>query len=192
MNDLAIGSARGGRKPLGSGDLDIQVVRALGPEDLPLLAAPLPIGSLPPTVQSLRASHHQLAQLVALGMSDGDAALATGYSLSRVSILKADPTFQQLLEHYSTQRELRFADVLERMKVLGLSTLDELQARLEENPNGFANRELLEMVDLMLVKSRSGPGMATGPGGQAPVTVNVSFVEAGARSGPTINGEPVK
>jgi hypothetical protein len=140
-------------------------------------------------VQALRASHHQLAQLLARGAAATEASLITGYSISRISILKSDPTFAELLASYQVNRELVFADTLERMRILGLSTLDELQDRLEADPARWSNRELMEMAELMLVKPRiAGPmGQSSALGGSTPgtgqgsaVTVNVKFVSAEA------------
>jgi hypothetical protein len=181
-SELTIGSARGGR-----GQKELEIIRALTAEDLELLAHPPPVNSTAPTVQALRASHHQLAQLLARGLPATEASLITGYSLSRISILRGDPTFAELLSSYQVNRELVFADTLERMRVLGLSTLDELQDRLEAAPERWSNRELMEMAELMLVKPRIAgpmgqssalggtPGQAPGAGG---VTVNVKFIAA--------------
>jgi hypothetical protein len=197
-SELSIGPARGARGARAFQPIQIEVVRALSEEDIPLLANPPPLNTSAPTVQSLRASHHQLAQLLARGISDTEASLITGYSISRIAVLKADPTFTELLSNYQANRELVFADTLERMRILGLSTLDELQDRLESDPAGWSNRELMEMAELMLVKPRiatpmgqaSSLGGATGSAasGQG-VTVNVKFVTADT---PTliIDGKP--
>jgi hypothetical protein len=107
--------------------------------------------------------------------------LIAGYSQSRVSLLKADPMFRELLAHYAAQREIAHADVLERMRVLGMNSLEELQARLEETPEAFSPRELMELTELMLVKGRIGAGGAAGAGAPqltAGVAVNVNFVTA--------------
>ena len=187
-SELQIGAARGARGPKAHLPIEMVVVRALVPEDIPVLASPPPMGTQAPTVQALRASHHQLAQLLAKGMSGTEASLVTGYSLSRISILRSDPTFAELLANYQVNRELVFADTLERMRILGLSTLDELQDRLEAAPERWSNRELMEMAELMLVKPRiAGPMGQSSPlgspsqGGQpgsGGVTVNVKFVSA--------------
>lgn len=162
---------------------DITVVRSLNEDDLPLLANPPPLNSTAPSIQSLRATHHQLAQLLVRGTSESEASLITGYSLSRISILKSDPTFAELLANYSVQRDLAFADTLDRMRVLGLSALDELQERLESSPEKWTNREVMEMAELMLVKPRlatSSPGVSPiiGSAPHSGVTVNVKFVSS--------------
>lgn len=184
----SIGPARGGRKP--SAELIIEIIRGLTEDDIQALTAPDLIGSKPIPIQALRASHHQLAQLIAQGKPDTEIALLTGYSPSRISILKSDPTFSELVSSYQAVRHDIFVDTLERMKVLGLSTLDELQERLESDPTKWSNRELMEMADLMLVKPKLatplGQSSALGgalqiqnPGqGAVGVAIQVQFVKS--------------
>lgn len=164
--------------------LEINIVRFLTEDDLEILNNPPALGTQAPAIQSLRATHHQLAQLLVRGVTESEASLITGYSLSRISILKSDPTFSELLANYSTQRELAFADTLDRMRILGLSALDELQERLESSPEKWSNREVMEMAELMLVKPRAAangsslgvsPVLSSAPSG---VTVNVKFVSS--------------
>jgi hypothetical protein len=174
---MEIGSARGGRRP--SPEIIIEIIRALGEEDLERLVTPDPIGTTPIPTKTLRASHHQLAQLLAQGRGESEAALITGYSPSRISILKSDPAFQELLASYTEIRQNIFVDTLERMKILGLSTMDELQERLETAPERWSNRELMEMADLMLVKPRQANPFTSGASGPpVGVAIQVQFVKS--------------
>jgi hypothetical protein len=99
-------------------------------------------------------------------------------------MLMGDPAFQELLAYYATQKEMVLVDVWQRMRQLGLHSLDELQERLENEPEGFTKRELMEMAKLMLIdgsnaKSTSeGKGGAFGGGGGSGVHVEVKFVSA--------------
>jgi hypothetical protein len=181
---LELGSARGGKRP--AADLTAEIARTLTPADLPMLVAPPPVGATPPTLVALRHTHHLLAQLLAKGHSQTEAAAISGYSVSRVSILCADPTFRELLEHYRAQREIAFVDVMERMAALGLHSLEELQARIDEKPEEFTARELIELAELMLVKGRAQAGGAPAAAAPLGVQVNVQFVSAK----PQIEGEP--
>ena len=191
LGELVVGPAKGGGRISQLGPLVVEIVRELTDADLPLLANPPPMGTKPPTVKRLSHAHHALARELARGASNVEAGLIAGYSESRVSILQDDPAFQELICYYSTQRELVFIDVLERMKALGLTTLEEIANRMEEAPEKFSPRELMELTELLLVKGRTGPGGGAGgqsTGGPAPaVSVNVQFVTADHRQ--TIEGE---
>jgi len=164
--------------------LIVEIVRGLTEADLPQLERRNEVAQTVSTLQAVRASHHQLAQLMVQGRPDTEISLITGYSQSRISILRHDPTFQELLHGYSELRQQVFVDTLERMRVLGLSTLDELQDRLEQAPERWTNRELMEMADLMLVKpkiaSPMGAGSSLGSAGSAAsgVNVTVNFVKS--------------
>jgi hypothetical protein len=179
--EFNLGSARG-RKA--KADLIFTIVRSLTEDDLPKLTTPSALGSAPIPIQTLRSSHHQLAQLLVQGRPDTEVSLITGYSATRISILKKDPAFAELMAGYQNVREKTFVDTLERMKLLGLNTLDELQERLETDPQRWSNRELMEMADLMLVRPKiatpigqasAGTASGTNSGG---VNVLVQFVKS--------------
>lgn len=182
----SIGPSRGGRRQ--APELVIEIVRPLTEEDLPRLISPDPVNSKPIPIQALRASHHQLAQLLSQGRPDSEISLITGYSPSRISILKSDPTFKELMASYQNIREQVFVDTLERMKILGLSTLDELQERLENAAERWSNRELMEMADLMLVK----PKLATPLGQSSALGGALQNTNQGAISGVAIHVQFVK
>lgn len=178
--DLTGVKTRGNRRP--APELWVEIVGPITEADLPRLINPDSLGTTPIPIKTLRASHHNLAQLLARGIPDNEVSLITGYSPSRISILKSDPSFAEILASYREIREHVFVDTLERMKILGLSTLDELQERLETVPDKWTNRELMEMAELLLVKPRiatpMGQGSAAGANPGQGVTVNVQFVKA--------------
>lgn len=193
-----LADARGGRKP--AEPLSVEVVRSLGPADIPALRvrgevqkSTLPAQSL----ASLRYGHHSLAKALAEGKAQVEASLLTGYSQAYISSLKNDPAFKELLAYYASQREAIFVDTLERMKTLGIMALEELQERLSNEPAKFSNREAMEMAELMLLKPLTAKGASAGqgpsPGGGVSVTVNFVQTE-GAKpvldlgAGPVIEG----
>lgn len=181
---LDLGSARGGARPE-SGSLICEVVRSLGPEDLPRLIESQGVDSPRQEISRLRSSHHSLARILALGETQTDAALATGYSISYISILQGDPTFKGLVEYYREEREALFVDAIQRLKSLGIDAVEEIQARLAEDPAGWTKRELMDLARLTLVDPMKGGG-----GGdarpQGGVTVNVQFVDRKPRGGPVV------
>lgn len=205
LDDGLLGDARGGRR-LPSASPSWEVVRPLTADDLPRLSSNCPPalrGSNSPaprqTLSQIRHSHHQLAQLLARGTAQVEASLITGYSQSYISIIKSDPTFCELLAHYATQQEQRFVDVLERLRVLGLSSIDELQSRLESEPDGWTKRELMELAELTLIKpaaaGRAGLA-ASGNIAGGGTNINIQFVSSAASAAsdpsPVIDIEPSK
>lgn len=51
-------------------------------------------------VQQYRESHHAVARMVAAGMTDSMVRRRTGYSQRRLTLMKQDPTFIQLVQDY--------------------------------------------------------------------------------------------
>lgn len=181
---LGFPPVRGGRAPR---RVSWEVVRPVRvPDDLPLLSDRAPAAKT--SLKAIRHTHHQLARLVASGVDTAEAALITGYSPSYISRIKTDPAFESLLTYYSEQREAIFVDVTERMRSLGLATLDELQNRLEDEPDEWSRRELMELAELMLVKPASARTNLNVSTPMAPVSVNVKFVTAPNREPLPIEG----
>lgn len=192
FEELILSDARGGRKA--AAPVRIEVARAMTEADLEGLADAPPAAQVP-LISSIRHAHHQLARQVAIGTKGTEISLITGYSPAYISAIKNDPAFKELVAYYTSQREAMFVDTLERMKSLGLSTLDELQRRLAETPEGWSNRELMEMSKLMLIDTNGVRTGASG-GGAAATSISISFVtpapqgEAPAGTfGMTIDGE---
>lgn len=175
LDNIVIGSARGRRgKPFYA-----TVQRELNEGDLDVLANPPTVGEPFSVVKKMRNTHHMLARLLAEGRPPGECALITGYSSSRISILQNDPAFKELVAYYRSQAEQSYLNVHERLAALGLSAVDELQERLEVNPDEFTRRELLDlsiaMMDRSVTKPSSTPGQSAG--GQ-PISLQVTFVES--------------
>jgi hypothetical protein len=174
---LTVGAKRGRRS---GKDLLIMVDRPLTVEDLAGLGGPSS-PTAPTQLSKIRSAHHQVAQLMATGFPQVEIGRITGYSQSRLSILKTDPAFSELVRHYQDVKEFKFADAQERMAALGLSTLEELQDRLEASPEDFSTQTLLEMTELLLVKSKaSGKGVASLAMSPSQV-INVQFVSSGGK-----------
>lgn len=127
----------------------MEVVRELDEADVEMLLAARDRGNVLPSaepIKRLRETHHALAKAIADGLSQTDAAIRTGYSISRVSILMGDPTFQELVEHYRENRALAYRDMHQAMADLGLDALQELHARLEETPEELSNQLLHDIA----------------------------------------------
>jgi hypothetical protein len=170
LDEIVLGPARG-RAPA---RLELGPVRELTEADLVRLAASPHKGVTAPAVAKLRNTHHTLARLLADGVAPGKASLITGYSLSRISILQADPSFRELLEHYTAVKAEVYLDVHQRVGALALSMVDELQERLETVPETFTNKELREAATAMLDRSYTR-GAAPGAGGPSVPSITINF-----------------
>lgn len=179
LEGISIGSARGRQaKPI-----YMAPKRELTEADLAVLRNPpaLPTGTNGQTLKTLRDTHHLLARLLAEGRKPIEASRITGHSLSRISILKSDPMFCELLAYYQENTEQLYYDVHERLAGLGMNAVAELTERLEEEPEKFGNKLLLEVAEFSLDRSVT-PGAKTvqghqGTTGAAP-QITINFVKS--------------
>lgn len=135
--------------------LEVAVVGEVTESDLALLASER--GIKPSPVTKLRDRHHALARALASGFSDTEASAITGYTPSRISILKSDPSFKKLVHDYQSVADAAFADFTERANQVALTALNELQDRLEDQPEDFSHDELLEVIETTADRSGHGP-----------------------------------
>ncbi len=172
------------------------VDRDLSLEDLKALAsAPKEAKGHQPSVKAIRHTHHLLARAIAEGASDEEASLLTGYDPCRINSIRTAPAFAELVAYYATQETAKDLDLRKRLESFGLSSLDILQERMEEDPDRFSNRELKELAELGL--SQASPSGPVGKGvvlasGTAPISISVSFVtpSAAANGGSGPSGKP--
>lgn len=129
--------------------------RPLTEEDLSALEKDR--GTRAPNLQRLTHRHHRLARTLAEGIEAGQAAIMCGYSVSRVSILQADPTFKELVLFYRSQVEESFLGLQERLAGLAETAADILQDRLEETPDEFDSEDLRKLVALGADRTGHGP-----------------------------------
>lgn len=115
----------------------------------------------PPALKKLRDRHHALAKMLASGMSEGEAAIACGYDNSRISILKSDPSFLELLEFYRGNSAERHFDRAEMMEGLSRDVIQELRDRLEDDPESFTVNQLESLVKTFADRTGMGPSTKT-------------------------------
>lgn len=145
------GSARGrARKDVGA----VQA-RLLSADDIQDLAEGR--GSAAQPLRQLRDRHHSLARYLALGYKPAQVSAITGYSLSRISVLQGDPAFRELLAFYREHEGADFRDTQERIHQTAIDALDEIQERLEQEPEIIAMKDLLGIAQLGLDRSGYGP-----------------------------------
>lgn len=139
------------------------VTRSLEAEDVEEAAAAgvrtesdsLPGGISP--VQKLRFSHHQLARLLVQGVPGTQAAASLGMHPQRVYQLQNDPTFQELLQSYEEQAEQIFQSVQERLMLTGMSALERLDDKLEDEDEDLSVGELRGIMQDTFDRAGFGP-----------------------------------
>lgn len=136
-----------------------------------------------PRIKTLRYNHHLLAKAVASGKSLLECSQLCGLTGARISDLKNDPAFQELVSFYADELNEVYVDVHQRMAALGTSVLEELQERFEEAPSQFTKRELMDlfttMADRSIPTAKGGPspqqGLAIGGAGNG-LALQINFV----------------
>ncbi len=170
--------------------VDAFVARELVPADIALLATER--GVKAPPVKHLKASHHALARCLASGMKPNEASMATGYSASRISILQADPAFQDLIKIYTDQAQANYEAGMEAMRSLHLDSVELLHERVQS--------EDVDTVDLIKIVEKTSDRIGLGP---KSTSINVNLDATAARleaarrraglaefSGPTLDLAP--
>lgn len=135
--------------------LESCVGRDLTQADLHLLSTER--GVRPNIIKELKDRHHALARAIASGMKDHEASAITGYSISRISILKADPSFAELLRFYRAEGTEVFADFVDRATLVSITAVNEIADRLEEAPEEFTVGQLLEVTKVTADRSGNAP-----------------------------------
>lgn len=132
-----------------------EVLRSLTEADVALLATER--GIQPSSIKRLTDSHHALARCLATGMKDVEASAITGYTPSRISVLRDSPLFAELIEHYRGAEDSALADLQSRMLTTGLMAVQELHERLEAEPEKIGTSVLLEAVKTLADRTGHGP-----------------------------------
>lgn len=145
----------------------VSMIRELTDADLALLQTERAVK--PTLIKRVRDSHHALARALASGVHEAEAALIAGYCLSRISVLKNDPTFIELIEFYRREGAAKHGDFAERMIQMARMAQEELQDRLEDNPAQF------EIDDLRKIMTDSADRAGYSPKSGKTVTVNLNF-----------------
>ena len=137
--------------------LECEIINSIDVGDLVARSTSPLASSEAPSLAKLRQIHHEIARLLASGLSETEVAGVVGYSLSRISILKADPSFKELLAYYSKRQEEVFIDVRKRLAVLGMDAVAELQDRLDYKSDSLTNTQLIEITKASLDRAGFNP-----------------------------------
>lgn len=109
------------------------------------------------TIRQMSRRHHALARELASGTPPGQAGVIHGYCASRVSILRADPSFRELERFYESQVNVAFAGTAERLAEITDDALDLIRNRMEEDPDDISIKDAIEIAKLGADRSGHGP-----------------------------------
>ena len=155
--------------------LFVEVVRELEESDLEQRASAPALTD----IKELKSSHHNIARLLAQGKKPYDVAIITGYSPGYLTRLAQSPAFKELLQHYATVEDIANADVVQQMQDVGLEALAILRERQEQEPEKFTIGQLQENIKLLLIEPQKNAALrGAGGGGQAPISIPITFVQA--------------
>lgn len=132
-----------------------EYVRELGPSDLALLASER--GVKPTAIVRLRDRHHALARCLASGMNLAEASAITGYDISRISVLRGDPQFKELMTHYQGMAEVGLAQFQERALTVAVTALNNLQEMLEDDEAPLPAGAQLEILKVAADRAGHAP-----------------------------------
>ena len=151
-------------------EVSFEVVRELTTADIARLSKPR--GIKPTRLQRLTDMHHAIARMVAQGQANYAICLATGYSQSRISILKGDPAFQELVAHYrenvSEERSDSYTTIQTKMAAFNMDLLESLHEDLLDGAMGI--REKQDQLKIGLDRTGHGPQSKT-----ASVNLNLDY-----------------
>ena len=136
-------------------EAELELLGAIEPSDL--VARAEGVCSEVPTLNKIRAIHHDIAKMLAQGMKPSYISSVLNYSLSRISTLQRDPAFKELVTYYNKGNEVAFADVRKQIATLSSDAVAELSARLEEQSDSISTANLLEIAKLSLDRSGFAP-----------------------------------
>lgn len=134
----------------------LAVTRELTPEDLHKAETTVKNVETP-ILRKVSARHHAMARRIASGQSLTEAAIASGYVPSRASLLRDDPTFQELVTFYREKYDAEYADFHEQMSGLATDAIIEMRDRFEQDPEQFKNGQLLSIITATADRTGYGP-----------------------------------
>lgn len=152
MMDMNMPIHKRGRK---TKPVDIFSTRPIVGEDLARLNEER--GTKPKKLQSINAKHRLLAQYIAQGMTQTQAAFAAGFTPSTVSILMQDEMFQGLVAEVTANLQADSDRIQAKLMVNTEMAVDELGNRLSEDPESFTEAQLLEVTKAFADRSGFGP-----------------------------------
>lgn len=135
--------------------MSAEVLRELTESDIALLATER--GIKPSHIARLSERHHALARCLASGLSVADACAITSYTPSRVSILKGDPSFEELIAFYTEGKGDAVLDLSAKMTAVASDAVSIMQERLEDTPDEVPLDSLIDIAKFAADRTGHGP-----------------------------------
>lgn len=135
----------------------IREVRKLTQEDL-VAGERVKVAARPKqTLQKIRQSHHSMARMVALGKSNIEISEVIGVTPQRITTLKADPAFQELISYYQSMTDDVYVNVAERIAGFTTDAMEVLHERILENPDAVKTDDIIKVISMGLDRTGYGP-----------------------------------
>jgi len=129
----------------------ILAVRVLTREDLGCLKNEKRVQ---PRVKAFRDTHHRLARLCAAGLRNEEILRITGYSSVRLSTLKLDPAFQQLVAEYRGKVDSAFVQSQDEFYETSTSNMMRAERQVEAHLDDSDDKgELIPIKTLLAITS---------------------------------------
>jgi len=129
----------------------ILAVRPLTREDLACLKTTDRVAA---RVKGFRDTHHRLARLCAAGLRNEEILRITGFSLLRLSTLKMDPAFQELIAQYRGRVDEAFVASQDEFYETSTSNMLRAERQIEEHlDRADGDGELLPVKTLLAITS---------------------------------------
>jgi len=153
LDGIQLGELRGRRQKA----MSAVAVRPLQEADIAVLAQGERRATPPTSVKRLRDRHHIIARLVVAGKSNPEISLITGMDPTRISVLRGDPAFKELVADYKKIEDGVQAEVHNRLVQLNLTVVEEIQDRIENSEEPVPLSTLLEVGKFTADRIGHGP-----------------------------------
>lgn len=110
-----------------------------------------------PNIQTIRHTHHRLAQYLSMGMDETKASVLCNYSPAYVSRIKHDPAFAELLAYYAKNVEGEFTDFVSAAKDLSIDLLGRLREILDTEPEKLTASTTIEAIKMLADRTGNAP-----------------------------------
>ena len=114
-------------------------------------------GIKPDALTRITVRHRAIARRIAAGASTGEVAAEFGLTASRISVLKADRTFQDLVEWYTVAGDREFEEAHRTLANLTQATAEELLERVLEEPEELDTSELTKLLQIAADRTGHAP-----------------------------------